>query len=88
LIDATERYLAPNDLTAEEAGDWRIFLDMDLSILGGDAVALNHYEAGMRPEHPHVPEALFPPGRAAILERFLARDRLTSGTSPSIPEVF
>jgi predicted metal-dependent HD superfamily phosphohydrolase len=40
----------------------RIFLDMDLSILGGDAVALDHQEAGMRQEHHHVPEALFPAG--------------------------
>jgi hypothetical protein len=60
-------------------------LDIDLSILGGDAVALDHYEAGMRQEHPDVPEALSQPGRAAILERFLARDRLRSGTFPSIP---
>jgi predicted metal-dependent HD superfamily phosphohydrolase len=76
LIEATQRHLVPDDLTAEETEDCRIFLDMDLSILGGDAVAFDRYEAGVRHEYRHVPETLFRQGRAAVLERFLARDPL------------
>ena len=53
-----------------------IFLDMDLSILGASAEAFDAYEAGVRHEYRDVPEAAFRSGRAAILEGFLARDRL------------
>lgn len=76
LIEATEKHLVPEGLTPEEAQDAGIFLDMDLSILGAEAEAFDAYEAGVRHEYSHVPEEAFRKGRAAILERFLARDRL------------
>jgi predicted metal-dependent HD superfamily phosphohydrolase len=52
------------------------FLDMDLSILGATAADFDAYEAGVRHEYREIPEALFRAGRAAILEGFLARERL------------
>lgn len=76
LIEATERHQVPDGVSPEEAEDCRIFLDMDLSILGADEAAFDRYEAGVRHEYHHVPELLFRQGRAAILERFLGRDRL------------
>jgi predicted metal-dependent HD superfamily phosphohydrolase len=76
LIEATERHLVPEGLAPEEAQDTRIFLDMDLSILGAAAGVFDAYEAGVRHEYSHVHEAAFRSGRAAILERFLVRDRL------------
>jgi predicted metal-dependent HD superfamily phosphohydrolase len=76
LIGATERHLVPEGLTPEEEQDARIFLDMDLSILGAEIEAFDAYEAGVRHEYSHVQEAAFRKGRAAILERFLERDWL------------
>ena len=76
LIEATERHEVPGGLTAKEAADARVFLDLDLSILGADAEAFDAYEAGVRHEYRHIPDAAFRTGRADILARFLARDRL------------
>ncbi|MCX4162896.1 MULTISPECIES: hypothetical protein [Paraburkholderia] len=76
LIEATERHLVDENMSMEEAEDCRIFLDMDLSILGSSEKAFDDYEAGIRHEYRHVDEAAFREGRAAILERFLSRDHL------------
>jgi predicted metal-dependent HD superfamily phosphohydrolase len=76
LIEATERHLVPENSSADEAEDCRIFLDMDLSVLGSNDEVFDAYEAGVRHEYRHVPEDAFRQGRAAILERFLSRDRL------------
>ena len=76
LIEATERHLVPEGLNDKDADDCRIFLDLDLSILGAGDEAFDAYEAGVRHEYQHVPVDAFRLGRAAILERFLARDRL------------
>ncbi|HVM99244.1 MAG TPA: phosphohydrolase [Caulobacteraceae bacterium] len=76
LIMATSRHEVPEGVSAREAEDARIFLDMDLSILGAPDDAFDAYEAGVRHEYRHVALAAFNQGRAAILERFLARDRL------------
>ncbi|WP_158915123.1 hypothetical protein [Caulobacter sp. S45] len=76
LIEATERHLVPENSSADEAEDCRIFLDMDLSVLGSNDEVFDAYEAGGRHEYRHVPEDAFRQGRAAILERFLSRDRL------------
>ncbi len=76
MIEATERHEVPADAPAEEADDIRLFLDMDLSVLGASETAFDAYEAGVRREYAHVPEPDFRAGRAAILERFLARDRM------------
>lgn len=76
LIEATERHLVPDVLGEDDADDCRIFLDLDLSILGASDAEFDAYEAGVRHEYQHVPLEVFSLGRAAILERFLARDRL------------
>jgi len=76
LIEATERHEIPADLAGDEADDMRIFLDLDLSVLGAPATVFDAYEAGVRHEYRHVPDADFRRGRAAILAGFLARGRL------------
>ncbi|HEY1752426.1 MAG TPA: phosphohydrolase [Caulobacteraceae bacterium] len=76
LIEATARHEVPAGMPADEAADCRVFLDMDLSILGADPEAFDGYEAGVRHEYRHVPDAAFRQGRAAVLERFLGRERL------------
>jgi predicted metal-dependent HD superfamily phosphohydrolase len=53
---------------------------MDLSIRGTPAPAFACYEADIRREYAMVPEDAYRVGRAAVLERFLSRDRLYSPT--------
>lgn len=76
LIEVTAAHAIPPGLSDGEAADMALFLDMDLSILGAPAAAFDAYEAGVRHEYREVPDATFRDGRAKILERFLARDRL------------
>ncbi len=76
LIEATAAHAIPPGLDANEAADMAQFLDMDLAILGSPNTVFDRYEAGVRAEYAHVPEQAFRAGRAAILERFLARDPL------------
>ncbi|MEQ5843827.1 hypothetical protein N0A02_30670 [Paraburkholderia acidicola] len=76
LIEATERHLGAENMSIEDAEDCRIFLDMDLSILGSNDKTFDDYEAGIRYEYRHIDEAVFREGRAAILERFLSREHL------------
>ncbi len=76
LIAATGRHVVPDSTPPDEAADMRIFLDLDLSILGASAEDFDRYEAGVRHEYRHIPDADFRRGRAAVLERFLERDRL------------
>ena len=55
-----------------------VLCDADLAVLGGDPVEYAAYAAGVRDEYARVPEEQFRRGRAAVLERLLARDRLFS----------
>ena len=57
-------------------GDAPLMVDIDLSILGQTAARFDEYEAQIRREYSWVSEEAFRQGRAAILERFLARGRL------------
>lgn len=76
LIEATEQHQLPPDVAVCEAADARIFLDLDLSVLGAAPVVFDAYEAGVRHEYRHVPDADFRRDRAKILADFLARERL------------
>lgn len=51
-------------------------LDADLSILGAGAAAYDAYALAIREEYAEVPDDRYRAGRTAVLERFLARDRL------------
>lgn len=76
LVRATARHTTSDGLDADDAADMRVFLDMDLSILGAPAAAFDAYEEGVRREYAHVPEPAFRAGRRRILEEFLARPTL------------
>ena len=56
--------------------DEALLVDIDLSILGASAERFAEYEAQIRAEYGHVPEALFAERRSAILRAFLGRDRI------------
>jgi len=69
LILRTAEHGRAIDLTHDEA----MFLDCDLSILGGDFAAYASYETGVAKEYlTIVPEALYKVGRRRFLERLLA----------------
>jgi predicted metal-dependent HD superfamily phosphohydrolase len=76
LIEATKVHAISDGLPETDAADMAVFLDMDLSILAASEEAFDAYEDGVRHEYHEVPADLFRLGRAAILEGFLARDRL------------
>ena len=80
MIEATQFHAVRDDISAEEAHDTAIFLDLDLSILGAAPEVFDAYEEGVRKEYGFVPEAAFKAGRAAILEQFLAREQLSLST--------
>lgn len=76
LVRMTAAHAIPDGLPPNEAADAALFLDMDLSILGAPLTAFDAYEAAIRREYAHVPDDAFRSGRAAILRRFLARERI------------
>lgn len=51
-------------------------VSIDLSILGAEPVRYDAYAEAIRQEYIHVPDALYRPGRAAVLSRFLQSPRL------------
>jgi len=56
--------------------DAALLLDIDLSILGAAEADFDAYDAAIRREYAHVAEDGYRAGRAAILTRFLERERL------------
>ena len=72
LILATRHQATPAD------ADAALLVDIDLSILGADALAFDTYEDQVRREYAWVPEPVFRQRRAEILESFLARPALYS----------
>lgn len=70
LVLATEHRNVPS------TADAGLLIDVDLSILGADPQRFREYEADVRREYAHVPEATFNAKRAEILKSLLARDRI------------
>lgn len=60
--------------------DGALLVDIDLSILGADADRFAEYDAQIRAEYTHVPEADYRAGRGRVLQRFLERATVFSTT--------
>jgi predicted metal-dependent HD superfamily phosphohydrolase len=80
LVDASDdsiaRIAAAIEATASHEAhdaDARLVLDVDLSILGSDAITYDAFERAIRAEYAHVPDDAFRIGRTAVLARFEAR---------------
>lgn len=67
LILATQTH---DNLTSP---DQRLFIDIDLSILGQEPAIFAAYDAAIRREYAWVEEAQYIKGRTAVLQRFLER---------------
>lgn len=72
LIMATCHNASPAGVDAE------VVVDIDLWILGAPTARFEEYERQVRREYGHLPDAIYRAGRSAILQQFLARDRLFS----------
>lgn len=72
LILATKHDAAP------PAGDARVLVDIDLAILGAEPARFDEYEAQVREEYAHLPDAVFRAGRAKLLRDLAARPTLYS----------
>jgi len=68
--------LATEHRTVPSTADAGLLVDVDLSILGADPRRFREYEADVRREYAHVPEATFKAKRSEILESLLARERI------------
>jgi predicted metal-dependent HD superfamily phosphohydrolase len=76
MVEATATHALP-DLGNEAADrDAAFFLDLDLSILGAGPAEFDAYEAAVRLEYGWVDEKAWRAGRAAVLEKFLARPHI------------
>ncbi|HEX8370884.1 MAG TPA: hypothetical protein VF604_20230 [Pyrinomonadaceae bacterium] len=60
--------------TAEFDTDGKLFLDLDLSILGAGGEIYKNYSRAIRLEYSYVPEALYRESRKRILENFMRRE--------------
>ncbi|TGU55163.1 hypothetical protein EN791_033775, partial [Mesorhizobium sp. M2D.F.Ca.ET.148.01.1.1] len=76
MILATATHQLPLFDDAAATRDASLFLDMDLSILGADAVAFDAYERAVRREYGWVEEPMWRAGRGAVLKTFLARPHI------------
>ncbi len=54
--------------------DGKLFLDLDLSILGADALAYQAYSRAIRREYDFIAEPLYQNGRKQMLQSFLNRE--------------
>jgi len=75
LILATQKHMTETTRT-DFIEDARLFLDIDLSILGADEARFKAYDAAIRKEYSFVPIEEYCARRSEILQRFLDRPRL------------
>ncbi len=76
LVLATETHEIPGSDDPDFTSDCGLFLDIDLSVLGGDEEMFTTYETQVRAEFSYVPVETYNQLRAAVLQRFLNRDRI------------
>lgn len=73
MILATERHEVPRNQDSEAL---RLFLDIDLSILGANPERFREYDDGIRREYSSIPEFVYRPKRKRALQRFLQREHI------------
>lgn len=58
------------------SGDTKLFLDLDLAILGATEDLYRQYSQAIRAEYAWVPEPAYREGRTKVLRSFLSRERI------------
>ncbi|WP_211325710.1 HD domain-containing protein [Roseimicrobium gellanilyticum] len=86
IAQVTHLILATKHSATPPAGDAAWGVDIDLAILGVDAVRFDEYEKQIREEYHWVPEPDFRKGRASVLRMFLERDAIY--VTPAFQERF
>ncbi len=71
-----ELILATRHTEAVARGDAALMVDIDLAILGAPEERFEEYEEQISLEYAWVPESVFRPARARILQGFLERERI------------
>lgn len=61
---------------ASKTSDVNFFTDADLAILGRPPEEYGSYASAVRKEYKIYPDLVYKPGRAKVLEHFLAKDRI------------
>lgn len=68
--------MATRHLSSSPGGDSGLVVDIDLAILGADPGRYDEFEHDVRREYRWIPEFIYKPKRAAILQSFLDRSRI------------
>jgi predicted metal-dependent HD superfamily phosphohydrolase len=76
LIESTEKHLPITTDDKSIETDCKIFLDIDLSILGADPKRYDHYAHQIREEYSFVHDGAYNPARTKILQGFLDRKEI------------
>ena len=77
LVDEVVSYIrATTHQKVPEKSTERVFVDIDLSILGRDEETYRRYALGIRKEYGEYSDEVYRAGRAAFMERFLSRKSL------------
>jgi predicted metal-dependent HD superfamily phosphohydrolase len=71
--DVTSPFLLAHQKAYEDA---RVFLDLDLSILGTDEATFDAYDDAIRKEYEHVNNVTFAQGRVHVLKSLACRTRI------------
>lgn len=64
-----------HDVSAADDNDLKMFIDIDMSILGRDREGYTVYARKIRQEYIHIPDAAYCQGRAAFLRSVISSDK-------------
>ncbi|RYD57985.1 MAG: hypothetical protein EOP56_06855 [Sphingobacteriales bacterium] len=76
IHNCKEYIVATSNHDKSADSDCNIFVDADLSILGTPWNEYLQYSENIKKEYAHVPDALYRPGRSAVLMKFLEREQI------------
>ncbi|KAK0191058.1 hypothetical protein F5146DRAFT_1046936 [Armillaria mellea] len=75
-IERTITHTLPEEAEERNSSDLHFFLDFDLEVLSRPPDAYRAYASQIRKEYLHIPMHDYRAGRIAVLQKFLARERI------------
>jgi predicted metal-dependent HD superfamily phosphohydrolase len=76
LVEATVKHEIADNVPSEEDTDMKLFLDFDLEVLGRNWEEYKIYASQIRREYSCFEQQEYNIGRATVLSKFLARDKI------------